>query len=106
MPEDKKETPIVPEITPVTPVITTPVTTTTTSVTKQVTDHWFYQFIDAMSLSGAIMMMFFSLTVYGITIANEKVWMTFGTALTTFVSGKKIGQSEQIQTQTQKAPKE
>jgi hypothetical protein len=56
--------------------------------------NWFYKAIDTFSLSGAIILMFFSLTAFGIVINNEKVWQNFGTALTTFVSGKKIGQSE------------
>ena|ERR1035437_10351615 len=100
--EDNKEitkpidnTPVV--TTPVIPVVTTPVTTTTTTVTKRVTDHWFYGFIDALSLSGAIMLMFFSITMIGIWQGREKVWTTGMTALTTFVSGKKLGQTETIE---------
>ena len=79
-----------------TPVVT-PVTTTTTTTTKQVTDHWFYGFIDALSLSGAIMLMFFAITVTGIYQGNEKVWTTGMTALTTFVSGKKLGEIEKTE---------
>jgi hypothetical protein len=73
---------------------TTPTTVTTTTTTKQVKDRWFFQLLDALSLSGAIMLMFFSITLYGITKNDEKVWTTGMTALTTFVSGKQLGKSE------------
>jgi hypothetical protein len=75
---------------------TTPTTTTTTSVTKLVPDNWLFQFVEALSLSGAIIVMFFSITLIGIFQGNARVWETGMTALTTFVSGKKLGQSEVI----------
>jgi hypothetical protein len=56
--------------------------------------HLFSDIFDALSLSGAIIAMFFSLVVLGVIIKEDKVWQTFGTALTTFVSGKKIGEKE------------
>jgi len=54
-----------------------------------------YKFFDALSLSGAIIFIFAGLTVFGVCIQNEKVWTNFGTALTTFVSGKQLARSEQ-----------
>jgi hypothetical protein len=54
-----------------------------------------YKFFDALSLSGAIIFIFAGLTVFGVIIQNEKVWQNFGTALTTFVSGKQLARSEQ-----------
>ena len=75
---------------------TNPVTVTTTSVTKLVSTNWFYQLVDTLSLSGAITFLFFSLTFYGIVQKEEKVWSTFGTALTTFVSGRQLGRQEDI----------
>ena len=54
-----------------------------------------HQFFDALSLSGAIIFMFFSLTLLGIFLKDEKVWTTFATAFTTFVSGKRLAESEQ-----------
>ena len=54
----------------------------------------FFQFMDAMSLSGAIILLFFSITLSGIFLNQEKVWTTGMTALTTFVSGKQLGKYE------------
>ena len=53
-----------------------------------------YRIIDSLSLSGAIIMLFFTLTVIGIAKNDEKVWQQFGTALTTFATGKRIGEIE------------
>lgn len=50
--------------------------------------------LDTLSLSGAIIFLFFTLTVIGIAKNDEKVWQQFGTALTTFVSGKRLAQHE------------
>jgi len=52
----------------------------------------FYQFVNALSLSGAIIALFFTITMVGIFQQQEKVWTTGMTALTTFVTGKKIGE--------------
>ena len=65
-----------------------------TSRISSAQNNIFFLFMDALSLSGAIIAMFFSITVYGIVQGNEKVWQTGMTALTTFVSGKKLGQYE------------
>jgi hypothetical protein len=56
--------------------------------------NWFFQAVDAFSLSGAVILIFFSLTAFGVLTNNAEVWHNFGTALTTFVSGKKLGQYE------------
>jgi hypothetical protein len=52
------------------------------------------RFFDSLSLSGAIILLFFTLTVVGIAKNDEKIWQQFGTALTTFVSGKKLADIE------------
>jgi len=57
-------------------------------------DGWVYRMFDALSLSGAISLMLFALTLYGIFQQNEKVWMTFGSSFTTFVTGKSLGKKE------------
>lgn len=62
--------------------------------TSNTQSSWIFRFIDAMSLSGAVIILFFSITIFGIYQGNEKVWTTGMTALTTFVSGKKLGQYE------------
>jgi hypothetical protein len=49
---------------------------------------------ESFSLSGAIIVIFTSITLLGIVLKEEKVWNTSFTALTTFVSGKSIGKSE------------
>ncbi len=64
----------------------------------------FYEFFDALSLSGAVMAMFFFFTMVGIVmmcsstekiaIHGKEVFGWSGTALTTFVSGKKLGEYE------------
>jgi hypothetical protein len=54
----------------------------------------FKEFIDACSLSGAIILIFSVFIVLGVMKNNEKVWSTAFTALTTFVSGKQIGKLE------------
>jgi hypothetical protein len=59
--------------------------------------NWLAHVMDAFSLSGAIILIFAGLTSYGIFMNQEKVWTTFGTALTTFVSGKKIESFERDQ---------
>lgn len=53
-----------------------------------------HQFFDALSLSGALILIFTGLTVVGIFRNDEKVWDRFGTALTTFATGKVIGKYE------------
>jgi len=59
------------------------------------------RFFEAFSLSGAIIAMFFIMIVIGVSMdargikSGEKVWETFTTALTTFVTGKRIGRDEQ-----------
>lgn len=52
-----------------------------------------YKLMDAFSLSGAIILIFATLTGAGIVMKNERVWQTFATALTTFCTGKKIGEA-------------
>jgi hypothetical protein len=54
----------------------------------------FRKFIDALSLSGAIILFFSIFIVIGVLKEQEKVWTTSFTALTTFVSGKHVGAKE------------
>jgi len=53
-------------------------------------NSWFYKLIDAFSLTGAILLMLFSLTLYGVMTKQKEIWQNFGTAFTTFVSAKQI----------------
>lgn len=58
-------------------------------------EHGFlYEFFDALSLSGAMIFIFFVLTLTGIMMNNEKIWQNFGTALATFATAKKISDGE------------
>ena len=54
-----------------------------------------HRILDAFSLTGAIVLLLFILTVYGIYKNNEKVWTTAFTSFSTFISGKKMGQLEE-----------
>jgi len=56
-------------------------------------NRWAY-FLDGFSLSGAIILIFTILTFYGVATKQEKVWQNFATALTTFVSAKKVSDYE------------
>jgi hypothetical protein len=56
--------------------------------------NWIYKFFEALSLSGAIIVMLFSLTVYGIASHQKEVYQSFGTAFCTFVTGKQLGKIE------------
>jgi len=51
---------------------------------------WIAKIFDALSLSGAIIFMFFVLTCWGIATNQEKVWTNGLTALTTFVAQKTL----------------
>ncbi len=53
-----------------------------------------HRLLDAFSLTGSIILLLFMLTVYGIYTGNEKVWQEFGTAFTTFISGKRLSDYE------------
>jgi hypothetical protein len=53
----------------------------------------FKEFIDALSLSGAIILLFSVFVILGVCTRQEKVWTTSFTALTTFVSGKQLGKN-------------
>jgi hypothetical protein len=53
-----------------------------------------YRIIEACSLSGAIVILLFSLTAIGVILDKEKVWQTFGASLTTFISAKHITEKE------------
>jgi hypothetical protein len=68
--------------------------TSKTSNPNAAQNNIFFQFVDACSLSGAIILIFFSLTAFGVLTNNAEVWHNFGTALTTFVSGKQLGKYE------------
>jgi hypothetical protein len=58
------------------------------------------RFFEALSLSGGIIFTLAMLTCSGIWLSahdkpvGEKIWTMFGSSLTTFVTGKKIGESE------------
>jgi hypothetical protein len=52
------------------------------------------QFLDAFSLSGALILMLFALTVFGVLTKQTEVWRVFGSSLTSFVTAKKIAQYE------------
>ncbi len=58
------------------------------------------EFLDSFSLSGGIIFLFSFFICVGIMMqwrgvpGGDEIWKTFTTALTTFVSGKKIAESE------------
>ena len=57
-------------------------------------NNWWAHFLDGFSLSGAIVLVFTSFIFIGIMRNQEKVWQEFATALTTFVSAKKVSEYE------------
>ena len=57
-------------------------------------NNWWAEFIDAFSLSGALIAMLFFLTTYGVMTRQTEVWRVFGSSLTSFVTAKKIGEAE------------
>jgi archaellum component FlaF (FlaF/FlaG flagellin family) len=57
-------------------------------------NNWWAHFLDGFSLSGAIILIFASLIFIGVYTKQDKVWNTFATALTTFVSAKKVSDYE------------